>query len=32
MKYFNDSHVVVMMNEEPDYEKLSSDRYEVWNV
>lgn len=29
MMYFDVPHVVVMMNEEPDYSKLSDDRYEV---
>lgn len=29
MKYLNKVHVVVMMNEDPDYQKLSIDRYDV---
>ncbi len=29
MKYLPACHVVVMMNEDPDYTKLSSDRFEV---
>jgi Putative viral replication protein len=28
-KYLGPCHVVVMMNEEPDYEKLSEDRYKI---
>jgi len=29
MKFFEPPHVVVLMNQQPDYEKLSSDRYDV---
>jgi len=32
MKYLNPVHVVVMMNEEPDMNKLSIDRYVVVNI
>lgn len=32
MKYLNPLHVVVMMNEYPDMEKLSEDRYNVINL
>lgn len=29
MKYLSETHVVVMMNEQPDQSKLSSDRYDI---
>jgi len=32
MKYFSNMHVVVMLNEDPDMTKLSSDRYEIYNL
>jgi hypothetical protein len=32
MKYLGPCHVVVMMNEQPDMEKLSSDRYYIYNL
>lgn len=32
MKYFSKCHVIVMMNEYPDMEKLSEDRYDIITV